>query len=256
MTGTVGTRWGRASGALLVGLALVAVAASMVWNRAFGLDARIIIQNQPMSFSTGKLVANDVGFGMTAVQQQDGAWKNVLRAGFATARMNGLCVSQTSTLVGGLVVTVKLTAGDGQASTNEIEASNAAFDLSQLRASGAGIELQGTAQMGLATTDITTVPGAAPYLANPLGDGTPNQFLNSYIEGVYAPSSAGLNGGNMNGQGWTGVDATQGTLTTIRGTLHQAQISGAVVLPQLKIEVLPGTAQSCEAAAAAGSYPG
>lgn len=252
-----GTRWRRAGIMATASMAVVMFLGSMIWTNSLGFNASIIIQNSPMSFSSSRIVANDVGFGVTSVQTQSGERHNVLRAGFASAGLNGLCVSKTESIAGIGNVTFRLTSGDGNAATQEIQAQNAAFDITSLRAQGAtGIRLEGTVQLGLSTPDITTTPGEAPFTSNPLGQvpsGSP--MLQNYQAGVYSAGSAGINGGRMNGQGWVGIDATRGTLETVRGTMWQAQVTGDILLPNLSIAIIPGTAQSCEAAAAAGSYP-
>ena len=103
------------------------------------------------------------------------------------------------------------------------------------------VVLQGAVQLGLASTDLTTIPGGTPYVANPIWPVT--DAADNPIE---VPG---------NGQGWTGVDATGATLSNVYGTMWDAQVGGNVVLPKLKIEVIPGTAPSCATAAMAGTFP-
>lgn len=257
----MGTRWGRSSGAALVGMGLTAAMSTALWTNAFGLDASLVIQNEAVSFASSKLVASDVGFGMTLIKGEDGQPRNALRAGFAGAKMNGLCVSKTETLAGVGAVTIKLTSGDGDNANTEISAANAAFDVIDLQAKGTGIQLQGSTQIGLSTPDITTVPGAAPFSSNPLGQLNP-AFTGGRLENFDAEIwNTTANGGRMNGQGFTGIDATRATLTTVYGKVLNAQIVGSITLPNLKISVTPGTGQSCEAQAiaagfASGHFPG
>lgn len=232
-----GTRWGRMAVALTTSLAALGTLAWTSWHHAFGYDATILVQDGDASFSSSRITADDAAFGMAPVRLGDGTWKNVLRAGFATASLDGLCISKTETVLGGLRYTLKLTAGDGT-SALESRAANAALDVTSLR--GAGINLQGSTQLGQASTDLTTAPGVAPYQANPLG------VPGTWDEGFFGPGSTGPqaysatgNGGHVNGQGFTGIDATRGTLTNVHGRLWQAQVSGNITLPNLRIQVLP-----------------
>lgn len=234
-----GTRWGRTAGAAGLALATLGALASLTWHNALGLDATILIQDGNASFSSSQITADDVAFGVAPVRLGNGTWKNVLRAGFASASLNGLCISKTETVAGVLKYTIKLTAGDGTA-TLESQANNAALDVTSLR--GVGVLLQGSTQLGQASTDLTTAPGAAPYLANPFA------LPQTYDGGFFGPGATGPNaysgtgnGGHVNGQGYTGIDATRGSLTTVYGELWQAQVSGNVTLPNLAIKVLPFT---------------
>ncbi len=251
----LGTRWRRAAVATATGLVATAAMATAVYTGAFGLQADLSINNTGFSFASSKIVATDAGFGMTVVKAADGNNRNVLRAGFSGAQMNGLCISKTET-VAGIPVTFRLTSGDGNNTSTEIKAADAAFDVLELQARGTGVQLQGSVQIGLSTPDITTTPGAAPFRSNPLG-----QLNENYVGGFLENYSADLwngtaNSGRMNGQGFIGVDATQATLTTVHGKIMQAQISGNIVLPNLKIHVEPGTTQSCEARAIAAGFSG
>ncbi|WP_418057742.1 DUF6230 family protein [Pimelobacter simplex] len=231
-----GTRWRRTAGALAVSFAALAGLGTATWHEAFGFDARIIVQDGNATFSSSRITADDAAFGMAPVRLGNGTWKNLLRAGFARASLDGLCVSKTESL-GPIKVTLKLTAGDGT-SAAEITAANAALDVTSLR--GAGINLQGSTQIGQATTDLTTAPGAPPYTANPFG------VPATYDGGFYRPDGTGPqaysgtgNGGHVNGQGFTGIDATRGALTQVYGQLWQAQVTGDITLPNLVIKVLP-----------------
>lgn len=257
----MGTRWGRSFAAIGMGLVLLTGAGAAVYSNVLGLNASVTIQNEGVSFATSRLKASDVGLGMTLVKGQDGNRRNALRAGFASATMNGLCISKTETFLGIGAVTIKVTAGDGNNTSDEIVAQNAAFDIIELTTKGNGVELEGSAQIGLATPDITTVPGAAPFSSNPLGQ-VNSAFTNGTLENYDANIwNANANGGRMNGQGFTGVDATKATITTAYGKVLQAQIVGSIKMPKLKIEVLPGTVESCEAQAirvgsSNGYFPG
>lgn len=232
-----GTRWRRM--ALLMGASLgtLGTLATLTWQQVLGFEATLVIQDGNATFSSSQITADDAAFGMAPVRLGDGTWKNVLRAGFASASLDGLCVSKTETVVGGIKYTLKLTSGDAGAGL-ETKAANAALDVTTLR--GAGINLQGSTQLGQATTDLTTAPGAAPYLANPFG------VPSTYDGGFFGPGHTGPqaysgtgNGGHVNGQGFTGIDATRGSLTNVYGQLWQAQVTGNITLPNLQIRVYP-----------------
>lgn len=250
----MGTRWRRSALPIGVGLGLVAASTTAVATSAFGLNASLVIQNSGVSFASSRVVATDAGLGMTVINGQDGNKRNLLRMGFAGASLNGLCISKTETILGVGAVTIRLTSGDNDNTTNEIRAANAAFDVIELQAKGTGVQLHGSVQIGLSTPDVTTVPGAAPFSNNPLGQ-VNSAFTSGKLEN-YDPAiwSASANGGRMNGHGFTGIDATKATVTTAYGKLLNAQVVGSVTLPNLRIEALPGTAQSCEAKAAAAGY--
>jgi hypothetical protein len=238
--------------AMTVGFALLgAMVATMASSASAVFSPTLTINNGSSTFSSTNIHAADAAFGTALVQTQasassGGDWTPVLRAGFASATMNGFCLSRVEE-VGPLGrYTIRLTSGDDDPSTNEISAEMAAFDISQLRAAAApGINLQGTAQIGLATTDLTTNPGTAPYAADPMG-----------VPQVFDPSWYGSsgNGGHNNGQGFTGIDATVADLNSVYGDVRQAQIEGKVTLPNLEIDLLPGD-QSCKASAQAGKFP-
>src|SRR3546814_2004457 len=89
-----GTRWGRMTGMAAASLAAVAGLGTVTWQHAFGLDATIIVQDGNATFSSSRITANDAAFGLAPVRLSTGTWKNVLRAGFATATLDGLCVSK------------------------------------------------------------------------------------------------------------------------------------------------------------------
>jgi hypothetical protein len=249
----MGTRWGRSSLSMGAGFGILGGFAVAVWTSSFGLDASMIIQNEGVSFATSRLVATDAGLGMTVMKGQDGNSRNLLRAGFAGATMNGLCISKTETIAG-LPMTIVLTSGDGDNASNEISAANAAFDIIELQAKGSGVQLQGSVQIGLSTPDVTTVPGTAPFSSNALGQQNSaftGGLLENYDSSIW---NANANSGRMNGHGFTGIDATKATITTAYGKLLSAQVVGSVTLPNMKIAILPGTAQSCEQKAATAGF--
>lgn len=231
-----GTRWGRSSVMMLAGLAAVGGMGTIIGTSAFGISSTMVVQSTNASFSSTQINAVDAGFGMVPQTRYGAAGpqaKPALRAGFATATINGLCVSKSETIAG-LTFTIRLQSGDDNTGTAEIQAKNAAFDITSLRASGTGLVLRGVDQIGLATADITTSETTTPgsYVANPLDAPTGNAA-----------------------QGWTGIDATAGTLNQVAGKLWSAQIEGDIILPKLSITTSPGTGASCESQAAGGTYP-
>lgn len=249
---TYGTRWRRMVAATTVGFGLLAgMVATMGSSASAVFSPTLTINNGSSTFSSTNIHAADAAFGTSLVQTQaaassGGDWTPVLRAGFASATMNGFCLSRVEEV--GMLgsYTIRLTSGDDDPATNEINAQMAVFDITQLRAAaGPGINLQGVAQIGLASTDLTTNPGSAPYAANPMG--LPQAFDPSWYQ-------ASGNGGHNNGQGFTGIDATVADLNSVYGDVWQAQIEGKVTLPNLEIELLPGN-RSCKAAAQAGTFP-
>lgn len=255
-----GTRWRRSLVPVVVGAALTAGMATATMSSALGFNATVTIMNtnantdlNGMSFSTSGLVANDAGFGMAPVKTQNGAWKNVLRAGFAGATLQGLCLTKTESL--GLLgnYTIKLYAP----SSTAITASNGVFDLTDLvgDTTDLGINLKGSTQIGLSTADITTVSATGgtgpPYDAMPFGEvPSGNSPLDTFDASLYTPSS---NLGNWVvdgkphtfGGGWTGIDAGSAVLGKSAGRLWQVQLSGNITLPNLQITVTPGTAERC-----------
>ncbi|MDO7867945.1 DUF6230 family protein [Nocardioides jiangxiensis] len=197
-------------------LAFVVVAGALTLLRQDVFAAVVTYQGSTAKFSSGRVSGQDIGFGMAQVDVAGVGTKNVLAAGFATGTLDGLCVSQVQTLpvIGDVVI--KLTAGDGDSSTREIQATNVQLDITQLRGSSTGINLDGRVQIGMATQDITTLPG----VDNPLG----------------APT----------GTGWWGIDATAGDIFSAKGYLYDAEIGGPIKLPGLKISVVPKAAGGTE----------
>jgi len=211
VTATYGTRWRRTSVLMLLGIGVMAAMLSLV--KAEVLAAQVTYQGSPAKFSTSRVTGQDVGFGMSnlTVKTADGtaSTKKVLAAGFATGTLDGFCLSQVQNLpvVGDVVV--KVSAGDGNATTSEIRASNVQFDITELRGAGTGLNLDGVVHLGVATEDITTLPG----IANPLGGPT--------------------------GTGYFGIDATAGDIYQAKGYLYDAEIGGPMSMPGLEISVTP-----------------
>lgn len=201
-----GTRWGRALPAMVVGLALVVSTLGMLQAQVLALN--FTVSDTSGEFASTGIRGEDVGFGMAEMTTRNGQTRKVLRAGFASGSMNGFCYSRTETIPIVGSVFFKLTAGDGDPSTYEISANNAVFDIQELKGSGTGVNLDGVVQLGLATQDITTLPG----VDNPL---------------------------DQMGTGYFGIDATKGDLHQVRGTLWNADITGNITLPKLGITVSP-----------------
>ncbi|MEI4272350.1 DUF6230 family protein [Klenkia sp. LSe6-5] len=207
-----GTRWRRSVAAAVLGLGVLAAGVVAVSQDV--LAATVVYQGGTAEFSTGRISGQDVAFAMVPVTRTDpdgGARTTpVLRAGFATARMDGLCLSQVEQLPGIGPVTIRVEAGDGDPATQEITAADVQIDLLSFRGSGSGINLDGVVQIGLASSDVTTRPGAA----NPLG----------------APTEPG----------WTAIDASAGDIVEVRGLLADTTIGGPLTLPGLRITLVPG----------------
>jgi len=252
---------------MVLGLGAVCGMAVAAANSVLGFQANLTIMNSNatgalngFSMSSSRLTAVDAGFGMAPVQQQDGTWKNVLRAGFSSATISGLCLSKTEKLpIIGTDYTLRLTS---PSSAGSISASNGVFDITDIAAdtSGAapnnGINLKGNTQVGLTTTDITTVFAngtSLPYKAEPFasnddaaGD-SPLDIWNSSVYSGAAPPNWVVDGKpHTFGGGWTGIDAGGADLYKIAGRLWQVQLTGNITLPKLSIGVSSGDAQCAD----------
>ena len=211
-----GTRWGRAAIMAAAGIGVIVAMASLVLQHVLATYVVFNTQSTPASFNTSALVGQDVGFGMVPANV-NGSGKAVLRAGFATASLDGFCLSKSETIAG-LTIVVKITAGNNAPGTSgDITANNVSFDLPSFKASGSGIAMSGMDQIGLTTDDITTTRTGGAYDINPLGGP-----LTRY------------------GQGWVGIDASQGTFTQLKGKIYSAEIQGSINLPHLSITTSPG----------------
>lgn len=208
----LGTRWTLATPMIVIGFCLTGLLLSLVWTNV--LASSLVYQGTPAKFSTSRVSGENVAFGVTDMSYKNGdgstGTRKVLRAGFATSRLNGFCLSQIQSLPGIGNVTVKISAGDGNASTREIEAVNVQFDVQQLRGNGTGVNMDGVVQIGLGAADVTTLPG------------------------VDNPFDAQL------GIGHFGIDAAAGDIYLVKGLLHNAEIGGPLSLPGLKITAVPG----------------
>ena len=228
-----GTRWRRTGALFGFGFVTIAVLVGLV--RTSVIASSIVVQNGSASFATSSIIGQDVGLGVVPMTKKNGTTASVLRAGFAAVSLNGFCLSKTDS-VAGLTYTITITAGDDNLATNEITANKAVLDLTSLRTTGQagqtgnGAVLQGVNQFGLAATDITTTKTGGNFDANPLEASTTNY-----------------------GKGAFGIDATGGTLFSVKGVLWDAQVNGSINLPNLKITVKPGTSAAC--ADTATAYP-
>jgi hypothetical protein len=225
-----GTRWGRASVPIGLGLLAIGAALTAISHQVLALDFTVESNNadgEPTRFASSAIYAQNVGFGMTTANLQSGTVP-VLRAGFATARLDGLCVSRKEA-IGPLTVTLTLRSGDGNLASDpasgttwpDIAANNATFDLRQIRGmqqsgqAGNGINLNGLDEIGISTQDIQTTPGVTNPLAGP----------------------AGAN--------WVGISGTSATFYSVKGYLYDAAISGNIALPKLSITTGTGTSSQC-----------
>lgn len=213
------TRWGRFVAFFGVSGAALAAMASMMGSSVLATFVSVNSQADPARFNTSQLDGQDVAFGMVQTQV-NGVTKSVLRAGLATATLDGFCVSKTESVLGLFNVTIMVTAGNNAAGA-DIAASNATFDLISLR--GSSINLSGKNQIGQAVTDVTTTRTGTNFDANPL-----------------AGSTAGY------GKGWVGIDSSSGSLKTVKGRLYSAQVQGDITLPNLNIAVAGDSGFTCD----------
>lgn len=221
-----GTRWGRSSVLGVAALLVIAGILVAVQKRVVALN--IVVQSGTSQLATSGIDGSDVGFGVIPITRSTGSGgtdtRNVLRGGFANGKMDGLCLSQTQSILGA-PYTLKITAGDGVLGTYEIAGTNALFDIVSIRGTGSsngnGINMDGRAQFGLTAFDVTTTKTDGAFDVNPLG--------------------------SVQGTGWFGIDADKGNLYNLRGTIYDGVIGGPFSLPNLAISVQPGTI-GCDAA--------
>jgi hypothetical protein len=222
-----GTRWGRSS--VLALAALLVIAGVLLAVRQHVVALNIVFQSSTSQLATSGIDGSDVGFGVVPMTRSNGSGgtdtRNVFRGGFANGKLDGLCLSQTQSILGASY-TLKITAGDGVLGTYEIAGTNALFDIVSIRGTGAsngnGINMDGRAQFGLTAFDVTTTKTEGAFDVNPLG--------------------------SEQGTGWFGIDADKGNLYNLRGTIYNGVIGGPFSLPNLAITVQPGTS-GCDAAA-------
>lgn len=228
VTPRYGTRWRRT--AALAALALSLIASALVLMRLEVLAAPgVVYQGSTAKFASGRVTGQDVGFGMSQMTRKnpDGTTStvDVLSAGFATGTLDGFCLSQVESIAPFGDVVIRVTAGDGDSATMETDAVNVQFDITDLRGNGTGVNLDGMVHLGVATSDITTLPG----VDNPLG----------------APT----------GTGWFGIDATKGDLFGVKGWLYNAEIGGPMNLRNLSIEVGPNVSECWSDTGSTGDLP-
>lgn len=216
-----GTHWVRTLALFTVGLAAMAGLFSAAKLEV--MAQQIVFQDTTAKFSASTVTGEDIGFGTLPMKQRVADGSNttdpVLRAGFAKAEINGFCLTQQEKLPAIGWVTLTVTAGDGDPETMEIAADNLVIDVLGLRGDDRGINLDGVVQIGVTTSDITTVGN----VDNPLG----------------APTNNG-------GAGWFGIDADKGEIFNAKGTLYDAVIGGPAALPNLSLNLTPGEGPHCD----------
>ncbi|MET8505013.1 DUF6230 family protein [Streptomyces sp. NPDC015232] len=218
-----GTRWGR--GALALVPAVLAVGALGGAMAQGALAANFSVTGQPFTLTSNGV--SGTGFGAIVntppVGRPDGtstATTGMARVGFAQAGLAGLCgiVHQS---IAGLPYSLLLTAGQRvtatppAAFTTDIDASNLFIQATELRSSGP------------TTLENAVIGQSADQV---LVDGKP---LTGAVPGGFGLGSAG-------GPGGSSV-----TLHGLDATAYDAEIAGALVLPQLDIRIVGGTATSC-----------
>lgn len=206
-----GTRWGRSTVMMLGALSVVAGIVGL--NRADVVALTMTYQGSAARFSTDAIRGEDVAIGVSEATIRSSAGVDtkikVLRAGFAVAEMDRLCLSiqQDLPILG--TVTLRVESSDDVAGTYEVKAQNVELDILRGRsASGAGINLNGNVKIGMATQDLTTVAGVDDPLQQPMDN---------------------------DGSGYWGLDATQGSIANLSGLLYDVEIVGSIQLPNLKI---------------------
>lgn len=235
------TRWRRA---LLVSLPALLVSLTLGWSIASGaVLTNIVAADSRMSISVAGLFGREAGLGVVDAIRRDcdanGAncvdrSERIVRAGFADARINQLCVAAPQKVkIGGVGVdyTVMLTAGDAgtdKLATWEITARNVVLDLPQIEASR--FELDGQVYINTTAEDVTTSKDAnGNSIDNPLG----------------ATESAHR----------FGLDASFAKVRDLKNAQAQLiDIENAFELKNLSIRVLSGV-QTCPSQGAATSWP-
>ncbi|MFE0644021.1 DUF6230 family protein [Streptomyces sp. NPDC058877] len=218
-----GTRWRR--GALAFVPSVLAVGALGAALAQGALAANFSVTGQPFTLTSNGVEGS--GFGAVvntpAVGRPDGTTTTntaMARVGFASAGLAGLCgiVHQT---IAGVPYSLLLTGGQEVAATppatftTDIDASNLYIQATELQAYGP-TTLQ-NAVLGQ-SADQVTVAG------KPLTGALPGGF--------------GL--GSAGGEGGSSI-----RLHGLNATAYDAEMAGALVLPNLKIRVVAGTATAC-----------
>ncbi|MGA5873733.1 DUF6230 family protein [Streptomyces cinereoruber] len=218
-----GTRWGR--GALALVPSALAIGALGTALAQGALAANFSVTGEPFTLTSNGVQGS--GFGAIvntpAVGRPDGTTTTntaMARVGFASAGLAGLCgivhqkiagVPYSLLLTGGQ----KVTATPPGTFTTDIDASNLYIQATELQAYGP-TTLQ-NAVLGQ-SADQVTVAG------KPLTGALPGGF--------------GL--GSAGGEGGSSIK-----LHGLNATAYDAEMAGALVLPDLKIKVVPGTATTC-----------
>ncbi|MFI9116757.1 DUF6230 family protein [Streptomyces venezuelae] len=218
-----GTRWGR--GALAFVPSALAVAALGTALAQGALAANFSVTGQPFTLTSNGVEGS--GFGAIVntppVGRPDGTTTThtaMARVGFASAGLAGLCgiVHQS---IAGVPYSLLLTGGQKVTATppatfaTDIDASNLYIQATELQAYGP-TTLQ-NAVLGQ-SADQVTVAG------KPLTGALPGGF--------------GL--GSAGGEGGSSI-----TLHGLDATAYDAEMAGALVLPDLRIRVVAGTATTC-----------
>ncbi|MEX0173117.1 DUF6230 family protein [Streptomyces sp. LMG1-1-1.1] len=218
-----GTRWGR--GALAFVPSVIAVGALGTALAQGALAANFSVTGQPFTLTSNGVAGT--GFGAVvntpAVGRPDGTSTTntaMARVGFASAGLAGLCgiVHQT---IAGVPYSLLLTGGQTVTATppgtftTDIDASNLYIQATELQAYGP-TTLQ-NAVIGQ-SADQVTVAG------KPLTGALPGGF--------------GL--GSAGGEGGSSIK-----LHGLNATAYDAEMAGALVLPDLRIRVVAGSATAC-----------
>lgn len=201
-----GTRWGIGASALGPSIATIAVLGFAITQGA--LAASFNVSNQKFFLNVKELQGSGLGAVLAAENVKDaGSTKDqvgVLRAGLASARLNGLCIVVNQTMLG-VKYSITVDSGGTQVASGE----NLFFNI----------------------TDLTSSPAT----------------LKGAVLGVSADEIA-VNDTPLDGQpGGFGLDVTRGTvnLRDVVASAYQAQVAGALTLPNLGINVRLGEARSC-----------
>ncbi|MEU6929561.1 DUF6230 family protein [Streptomyces sp. NPDC046385] len=218
-----GTRWGR--GALAFVPSVLAAGALGAALAQGALAANFSVTGQPFSLTSNGI--SGTGFGAVVntppVGHADGSTTTdtgMARVGFASAGLAGLCGIVHQSIAGvpySLLLTAgqKVTATPPAAFTTDIDASNLFIQATELRSYGP-------------TTLQNAVIGQSADQV--LVDGKP---LTGAVPGGFGLGSAGGPGGSS--VNLHGLDATA----------YDAEIAGALVLPELDIRIVGGTATTC-----------
>ncbi|MCZ7417704.1 MULTISPECIES: DUF6230 family protein [unclassified Streptomyces] len=218
-----GTRWGRGALALVpTALAVGALGAAISQG---ALAASFNVTDKPFTLTSNGI--DGLGFGAIvntpSVGHGDGSTSTdvgMTRMGFASADLAGLCgiVHQS---VAGVPYSLLLTAGQ------EVTAEPPAQFTTDIDASNLFLQATDIKSAGTTTLENAVIGQSADQV---LVDGRP---LTGAVPGAFGLGSTGENGGSS--IKLYGLDATA----------YDAEIAGSLVLPQLTLRVVAGTATSC-----------